>query len=197
MSDLLLLSGGIDSIAIAAWCRPKLCLTIDYGQRPAAAEFQAAQQVCIALGLRHELLAIPTSKLGAGDLVGESTSSLSAHSEFWPFRNQYLITIGAMIAVKADCTRVLIGTVATDQRHRDGDPEFVRVMDQLVSLQEGNLRVVAPAAALTTAELVRCSGVNPDVLAWAHSCHVGNLACGKCRGCEKHSEVMEELGCPR
>lgn len=197
MSDLLLLSGGIDSIAVAAWCRPALCLTIDYGQRPAVAEIQASQQICSALGLNHQLLSLPTSHLGCGDLSGKDPSLLSSHSEFWPFRNQYLLTLGVMIAAKVGCTRVLIGTVLTDQRHRDGDPAFIEAIDHLVRFQEGGLRISAPAAALTSGELVRRSGIVSDVLAWAHSCHVGNLACGQCRGCQKHSEVMETLGWPR
>jgi len=46
MSDLLLLSGGIDSVAIAAWKRPEICLTIDYGQRSARAEIRSSMQVC-------------------------------------------------------------------------------------------------------------------------------------------------------
>jgi 7-cyano-7-deazaguanine synthase len=197
MSDLLLLSGGIDSIAVAAWCRPALCLTIDYGQRPAGAEIQASQQICKALGLNHQLLSVPTSHLGCGDLAGDDPSVLSPHSEFWPFRNQYLLTLGAMTAAKAGCSQVLIGTVLTDQRHRDGGPAFIEAMDQLVRLQEGGLSISAPAAGLTSGDLVRRSGIDPDVLAWAHSCHVGNLACGRCRGCQKHSEVMETLGLPR
>jgi 7-cyano-7-deazaguanine synthase len=32
------------------------------------------------------------------------------------------------------------------------------------------------------------------VLAWAHSCHTGVLACGRCRGCVKHYETWRELG---
>lgn len=59
MSDLLLLSGGIDSIALAAWLRPAECLTINYGQRPAAAEFSASAAVCKDLQLPHKLIDVP------------------------------------------------------------------------------------------------------------------------------------------
>jgi len=33
----ILLSGGLDSIALAYWLRPQIAVTIDYGQRPARA----------------------------------------------------------------------------------------------------------------------------------------------------------------
>lgn len=194
MSDLLLLSGGIDSVALAAWLRPAVALTVDYGQRAAEAEIKSSRQVCLDLGLRHVVVRADVSGLGAGDMSFAASSRHSAHSEFWPFRNQFLLTIGAMSAIQHQCGRVLIGTVATDVRHRDGSSVFLDLMDQVVVLQEGGIRVVAPAASFTSAELVSISAIPPSVLGWAHSCHVGGLACGTCRGCQKHSEVMGSLG---
>jgi 7-cyano-7-deazaguanine synthase len=32
------------------------------------------------------------------------------------------------------------------------------------------------------------------VLAWAHSCHISDFACGQCRGCVKHYKTWEALG---
>lgn len=45
MTTALLLSGGMDSVSIAWWLRPDVALTIDYGQKPAEAEIDAAGQV--------------------------------------------------------------------------------------------------------------------------------------------------------
>jgi 7-cyano-7-deazaguanine synthase len=197
MSELLLLSGGIDSVAIAAWRRPKICLTIDYGQKPANAELAASRQVCADLGLEHVVLSAQIPSLGVGDMAGTQGSSHSVNSEFWPFRNQYLITLAGAMALKRECDTVLIGTVATDDRHKDGTPEFVSMIAELMMMQEGSIKVSAPARTLTSVELVRQSGVDLSVLGWAHSCHMGNLACSHCRGCQKHTEVMSELGIER
>jgi 7-cyano-7-deazaguanine synthase len=196
MSELLLLSGGIDSTAVAAWRRPALSLTINYGQRSADGEILAAAQICRDLSLNHEVLIAPVPTLGSGDLVGASTSAHSPHSDFWPFRNQYLITLACMMAVKRECQMVLIGTVRTDVRHRDGSREFLAGINQLLMVQEGKIRLYAPAASLTSEELVRRSRIEPATLAWSHSCHVSNLACGNCRGCLKHSEITTALGWP-
>jgi 7-cyano-7-deazaguanine synthase len=196
MSELLLLSGGIDSTALAAWRRPALCLTIDYGQRPADGEILAASQVCRDLGLSHEVLSAPVRSLGSGDLGDGNTSIHSSNSDFWPFRNQYLITLAGMMGLKRDCQTLLIGTVCTDVRHRDGSKEFLAAMNHLLTMQEGQLRLCAPSASLTSEELVRSSRITPATLAWSHSCHVSNLACGACRGCRKHSEVTAALGWP-
>lgn len=194
MLELLLLSGGIDSIAIAAWRRPAVCLTIDYGQRPAAAELQSSAQVCLELGLRHETLEARIPALGSGSLAGDEGSPHSDHDEFWPFRNQYLITLAAMATMKWACGRILIGTVATDVRHRDGSELFLQRLRDVLQVQEGEIDLQAPALHLTSMQLIRESGVPLPTLAWSHSCHTSTLACGDCPGCRKHSEVMTSLG---
>lgn len=197
MSELLLLSGGIDSVSVAAWKKPKICLTVDYGQRSAAAEIRSSSQVCKELGLRHELLVARVSELGSGDMSEQDAKTLSMHSEFWPFRNQYLVTLGAMAAIKYGCDSVLIGTVITDIRHKDGSPEFISLIDKTLTLQEGGIRLSAPGALMTSEELVLNSKISDGILAWAHSCHTGEFACGNCKGCQKHSEVMMKLGWSR
>ena len=52
----------------------------------------------------------------------------------------------------------------------------------------------APALGLTAVELVRKSAIPMELLAWVHSCHVGEFACGLCRGCRKHYETLRDLG---
>jgi len=197
MSEVLLLSGGIDSIALAAWLRPRFCLTIDYGQIPAAAEIAAASAVCSSLGLTHGIVRAPIRELGCGTLAGFPQSSVSSHTEFWPFRNQFLVTLAAMAAIRGSCSTVLIGTVVSDKRHADGDKTFVKSLNALLQLQEGAVALRAPAISMSTVDLVRKSKIDLSVLAWAHSCHISNVACGYCTGCTKHSAVMEAIGLNR
>lgn len=194
MSDLLLLSGGIDSSAIAAWQRPSLCLTIDYGQLAAQAEITSSAQICKELGLLHLINKVDIGQLGSGDMSNGEASVHSENSEFWPFRNQFLITLGAMVAIQHDCDRILIGTVVTDLRHKDGTEEFLAVMNKLLMLQEGKLRLLAPGIHLTSIELIQKSKISIGTLGWCHSCHTSNFACGQCRGCYKHSEIMGTFG---
>jgi 7-cyano-7-deazaguanine synthase len=193
-TDLLLLSGGLDSTALAVIHRPAVCLTIDYGQRAAQGEIQASREICRELGLRHDVLVLPPHELGAGLMAGQSQSVLSEYPEFWPFRNTLLITLGAMYAVKYGLDRVLIGTSATDVRHRDGSPEFLHGMAEVVRMQEGGIELVAPALGDDALSLIRRSGAPDSVLGWTHSCHVSAIACGHCPGCHKHSNTLGELG---
>lgn len=195
MRDALLLSGGMDSLAIAWWKRPDLAITLDYGQRAAEAEKHSSAQVCRELGIRHEIVSVDCSSLGSGDMAGTPPDAAAQTSDWWPYRNQLLITLAGMRAISWGMRTLYIGTVRSDgESHRDGTHEFVQEMDELMAYQEGHLRVVAPAIALSTVELIRLSGVPPGLLAWSHSCHKANIACGDCRGCNKYIETYEELG---
>lgn len=190
----ILLSGGMDSVALTYWERPEFAITIDYGQVCANGEIEAASVVAGLLACRHEIVHIDCRVLGSGDLASRPVHPLGASQEWWPYRNQLLITLAAMKAIEIGATELLIACVASDGNYRDGTASFIERVDSLVSFQEGGLRVSAPAIGLTTADLVRQSGIPFELLAWAHSCHCANFACGDCRGCFKHQQAMEALG---
>jgi 7-cyano-7-deazaguanine synthase len=194
MKEGVLLSGGLDSIALTYWMRPPIALTVDYGQSAREAEIRAASAVCSALSIEHEIIRADCSHLGSGDLVNRAPLEIAPMTEWWPFRNQLLITLAAMKAISLGVTHLLVGSVKTDSVHKDGTSGFFGTISDLLSMQEGEIKVLVPAIDLTTAELVQKSGVPVEVLSWAHSCHTGNYACGMCRGCAKHYSVMAELG---
>lgn len=189
----LLLSGGMDSIALAFWKRPEIAITIDYGQRAAEAEVTAARQVTHELGIQHEVIAIDCTAIGSGDMAGSNALEIAPVPEWWPFRNQLLVTFAAARGLVLGVTEIMTGSVASDGSHADGRQGFYQAMDAVTSFQEGGIRVTAPALDMTTPELVRQSGVPREILAWAHSCHTGNLACGHCRGCVKHYQVTKDV----
>jgi 7-cyano-7-deazaguanine synthase len=184
------LSGGIDSIAIAAWRRPDHAVTIDYGQRPAPAEIAAARAASRALGLRHHILHIDCSELGTGEMVGAAQLPVAPTPEWWPFRNQMLITFAAAHLLRFGVSELMIGTLSTDRLSTDGSPDFLRKADELLSMQEGGMRLIAPASNLTVEELLNESGVPPDLVALSHSCHVADIPCGYCRGCAKRRLLL-------
>lgn len=189
----LLLSGGMDSIALAFWKRPEIAFTINYGQRAAEAEVTAASQVASELDIQHEVIKIDCTPIGSGDMAGNNALTIAPVPEWWPFRNQLLITFAAARGLALGVTEVMTGSVSSDGSHADGRPGFYQKMDALTAFQEGGIKVTAPALEMTTAELIRRSNVPREILAWAHSCHTGNLACGHCRGCVKHYQVTKEV----
>jgi 7-cyano-7-deazaguanine synthase len=194
MKTALLLSGGMDSTCIAYWRRPDLAITIDYGQRPAAGEIRASTAICTSLGIKHEVIACDLSALGSGDLAGTKASEHAPASEWWPYRNQMLVTIAAMACAKHGMQCLEVGALRTDGFHVDGRKDFIEHLSALLEMQEGGLVLSAPAIQLNAEELVRASAIPQSVLAWSHSCHVSDYACGFCRGCEKHYRTTEALG---
>jgi len=189
----LLFSGGVESTCLAYMYKPDIALTIDYGQVSAAGEIRCASHLAQLLGLSHEVIKAPLAHLGSGELAGKAQASSTRPPDHWPFRNQLLITLAAMSLAAGPFEEILIGTVSGDRVHGDGTRQFLSSMNEVLHAQNEALRLSAPAADLTTSELVRRSGVSLQLLRWTFSCHRGPIACGKCRGCTKTLELFEEL----
>ena len=194
MKRAILLSGGVDSAAVAFQEKPQLAIVVDYGQKPAVGEWRAARAISKRLGIKLEAIQIDCSSLGSGDMAGTCASPHAPVPEWWPYRNQLLVTLAAPVALRSGAKEILLGTVSTDGQHADGTPEFIRALNLLMMIQEGQIKVSAPSLDKTSIELVRASGIPVSLLAWTHSCHVANLACGQCRGCVKRAIVFEEIG---
>jgi 7-cyano-7-deazaguanine synthase len=195
MSSLLLLSGGIDSTLLAAAVRPSVCLFIDYGQRPASGEYDAARYVSGYLGIEFDSIEVDLSSLGSGLLVGSAQPELSPTEEWFPYRNQFLVTIAAAKAIKMNIRTVMLGVVGGDgARHVDGSSVFVAVLDSLVAMQEGGVHVQAPHLGQTPQALLAESSLPSQVLLRTYSCHTGNLACGQCPGCLRRYDLLRGSG---
>ena len=189
----LLLSGGMDSTALAYMHRPDVAFNVDYGQIPAMAERRASKAICESLGINLVEISVDCSGLGSGDLSDRGAIEVAPETDWWPYRNQLLITLCAMKAVELGVSSILIGTVRSDSFHADGSPRFVEDMDRLLRRQEGGISVSAPAIALSTVELIRQSRIPLELLAGCHSCHKADIPCAECRGCNKYFSTMIEL----
>lgn len=192
--NALLLSGGMDSTCIAWWKRPDVAIFVDYGQKPAEAEEAAGRAICESIELRFEMVRADCSALGSGDMAGAPSLGMAPVPEWWPFRNQLILTIAGAVALRLGVKHLMIGALSTDGVHADGRSEFIAAISDLMAMQEGGLTVGAPAIGLTAVELVEASGISQDILGWAHSCHTSNVACGQCRGCRKHYATWKALG---
>jgi len=190
----ILLSGGIDSVALAYWKQPAFSFTIDYGQRPAQAEIHAAKQVSKYLGIRHQIISVDCSQLGSGDLLNKKPLSVAPVDEWWPYRNQLLVTLACMKGISIGIKKLIVGSVSSDDVHKDGSPEFYKSLSSLISYQEGGISIITPAINMTTIELISTSNIPESLLLWSHSCHKSNSPCMKCNGCNKYLYTMQTLG---
>lgn len=192
MTSMLLMSGGLDSTAIAAIHQPAAALFVDYGQRPAAGERRAARDVCGYLGLELHEVEVDLTALGAGLLSPRARPlSLAPSPEWYPYRNQLLVTIAGTQAIALGLEEMWIGLVAEDEsRHGDGTRAFVRALDGLLRLQEGRVGLAAPGHSSSTAALLQRAGLPDWLLERTLSCHVSPLACGECPGCVKRIRAL-------
>ncbi len=185
----------MDSTALVALRRPIDALFIDYGQRSAEGERVAALEVGRELGVNVHNLRIDCSSVGAGLLAGDKRPPYAPSPEWWPYRNQLLVTLAASWGLPRGFQTIVVGSVRTDgDRHVDGTPRFYESLNRLLSMQEGGMEITAPALGSTTAELVTQSGITDQVLIMTHSCDVSPIGCGFCPSCDKRRATLEELG---
>jgi 7-cyano-7-deazaguanine synthase len=145
----------------------------------------------VGSGLLHD--AGPSG--GDDEAAGSERLQQAPSPEWWPYRNQLLASLAAAWALPRGYDEILIGSVASDGlRHRDGSARFYELLNEVVSYQEGRVRITAPAIAMTTADLIGVSGVDDSVLGYAHSCHTAAYPCGICPGCRKHHDVLAGAG---
>jgi len=193
MSKGILLSGGMDSIALTYWQKPDIAITIDYGQAAAETEIRNSAMVANELGIAHHIIQIDCSSLGSGDLVNEGSIEASPSTEWWPYRNQLLISLACMKGIGLGLTELMVGSVKSDGFHKDGTAVFFERISALMEYQEGNIKITSPCINLSTVELIKLSGIPRSLLLWAHSCHKSNIPCCNCRGCNKYRQTLTEI----
>jgi 7-cyano-7-deazaguanine synthase len=193
MKKAVLLSGGVDSICLVYGIKPDLAYTIDYGQNVAEREIYVSNYICNILNIEHRIIKVDCKHLGSGSLANAESDDISPSKEWWPFRNQLLITIASMQAVKDSVKEIYLASVKSDNFHKDGTKNFYDLINNLLLYQEGEIKVICPTIEYFSHELVEKYNVPIKLITMAHSCHISNLACGKCSGCVKQLRVRYEL----
>ena len=189
----VLLSGGVDSLCLTYNLRPDIAYTINYGQIPAQREIYVSAFICEKLGIEHRILNVDCSEIGSGNLVNKESTKNSPSEEWWPYRNQLLITLALMDAIKKDVSELHIASVKSDSFHRDGTSKFYKLMNDLSEYQEAGIKIICKTTEFYSHELVQQFNVPSEYILMAHSCHVSNIACGRCSGCLKQIRVRQEV----
>ena len=163
--DLILLSGGMDSAAVAKSVADKAprALFCDYGQPHLAQEILAAGRVAKLLGLELEHVRVQLSGVFSEGVVV-------------PHRNAVLIALAA----NAGAQRVWIGCCRADYEvFEDCRAEYLSTLGAAIGVE-----VVAPLLQSTKAEIREMLG--EELLGVTWSCYfpqVGELACDERPAC--------------
>lgn len=214
--SVILLSGGLDSTANLAFCResddPVLAITVDYGQRAAAREIEAARAFCSYYQVEQVVLELKW----LGDLGGNSLTDTSqalpefersqledvsktmksARSVWVPNRNGVLINVAAAYAERRDCSQVVVGFNREEAAtFPDNGLDFLNCATQALEYSTRNrVRAHSYTSVWDKKEIVRrlraLSNPFPFDLVW--SCYDGGPArCGVCESCQRFQRAVE------
>lgn len=211
MPALVLLSGGLDSTVAAAVQarRPggvALGLCVDYGQRAARREAQAADAVGGVLGFEVVHTALPLlAEITATALVRrdvplpqpepgrlDTDAPATAEAVWVPNRNGLLVNLAAAVAEARGLDCVVVGFNAEEAvTFPDNSELFVNHLNEcLRESTRGRVRVEAPLLHLDKSGLLaagRRVGA-PVHLAW--SCYEGGeRPCGRCESCRRRARA--------
>jgi 7-cyano-7-deazaguanine synthase len=201
----------MDSAVAAALARQRgsiACLHCTYGQRTAARERRAFEDVADALGAtaRRVLDLGYLGNLGGSALTDRRTQVPSADLErtgipvtYVPFRNAQFLAAAVAWAEVLDARRLVYGAVEEDSSgYPDCRESFVHAFNRLIEAgtrRGSDLKLEAPLLKRSKAEIVRL-GVDvgaPFHLTW--SCYQGEeIACGECDSCALRRRGFREAG---
>lgn len=208
-SAVVLLSGGLDSIAAMVWAQARYvdlrAVSCSYGQPNASRELASAKRAAAERGVPWDLIDLGRALLPsspAGILGGGEPQADPSHdAAFVPGRNLLL----AMVAAAHACTwwpgsfDVILGACAEDQA---GFPDCrpVALAELACAIQVGCEREVlvrAPWADRTKREILYA--IQPDAPAFdtvrrSWSCYRDSGPCGACKPCQHRARAFASLG---
>jgi 7-cyano-7-deazaguanine synthase len=206
-TDLVLLSGGLDSTTLLAAHTETtgLVLSVDYGQRHAR-ELDAAHAVATHYQVEHKTVDFTAwGALLSGSALTDSTvpvphghyADASMAVTIVPNRNAVLLMAAVGIAVSRGLSRVLTAVHAGDHPiYPDCRPDFIAAIDYAALLAtSGKVSIVAPFSNFTKTDIARVAlKLNtPVALTW--SCYEGGVIhCGVCGTCTERREAFRDAG---
>lgn len=202
MRAVVLLSGGLDSATAAAMAKAEGwaidALTVRYGQVHAI-EIDAARRVAAALGVeRHVELDIDLTAFGGSTLIGvgaipkgRDLEAAGIPSTYVPARNTVFLALALAFAETSGADRIVIGVNAIDYSgYPDCRPEYLEAFERLARLAtragaEGrDIRVYAPLATMSKADIIRAGTALGVDYGLTHSCYDPRQDGGPCGGCD-------------
>jgi 7-cyano-7-deazaguanine synthase len=200
-SGVVLVSGGLDSLVTLSIamkeCDDVAALHASYGQRTAARERKAFEDICMHYHVSNKAV-IDLSHIAAfggsslTSAVGDIPSGPSPGgipTTYVPFRNANLLAAAVSWAEAMEADAVYIGVVEEDSSgYPDCRREFIRNFQRVV--EEGTrptsgIIIRVPLISLNRDQIVRL-GVGFDApfeLSWSCYRNNGGKACGKCESC--------------
>lgn len=210
MKVVVLVSGGMDSVtalyqAVDEGHDVVAGLSFDYGSKHNHKEIPFAKEHCDALGISHEVIALPfMNEHFASHLLQSGGEIPEGHYEaenmkqtVVPFRNGILLSIAAGFAESRGAAGLVIAAHSGDHAiYPDCREDFMRPMSEAISSGTyEKLEVLRPFIDMRKEDIAsRGDALKID---WSRtwSCYKGGeLHCGKCGTCVERIEAFALAG---
>jgi 7-cyano-7-deazaguanine synthase len=211
---IVLLSGGLDSMVVAALAKEAgyalIALTIDYNQRHRI-ELESASRIAVHLGaIEHIILPLDLTRFGGSALTADIDVPKDGADEdaipvtYVPARNTIFLSLCLGLAEARGARDLWIGVNALDYSgYPDCRPEFIASFEAMANLAtkagvEGSgFTVHTPLLHLGKAEIAaECARLGLDAgMSW--SCYdptPDQKACGHCDSCLLRAKGFADAG---
>lgn len=216
-SSIVLLSGGLDSLASLYWSIKEsdvmVALTFDYGQRAGNQEIQSASKLCKSLDIKHKIIELPWFKalknsalldsqavipeINPKDLDNMKVTLETAKAVWVPNRNGVMINVGAAIAEAMVANWVVVGFNKEEGKtFPDNSEDYLKALNKsFVYSTKGLVSVKAPMVDKNKKEIVEWCVEHDVDFTHLWSCYRGgDKMCGVCESCRRCQRALEVGG---
>ncbi len=210
MKSIILLSGGLDSVVALAATKEKyniqLGITFDYGQKSAAKEIKASEEIAKYYSVSHKVIKLDwlkeitkTSLVSESELPTDNLGTKESAEQVWvPNRNGLFLNIAASFADADGYDYIIYGANKDEGKtFPDNTEEFrEKVTKVFESSTLHKPKVLAPLINYSKSDIVRVAldlGVPLELI---QSCYDSKVKhCGVCESCRHLKNALKENHC--
>lgn len=202
MKSIILLSGGLDSLACLAMTREKynceLAITFDYGQKALDKEIEASSKICEFYNVEHKIIKLDFLKeITQTALVSdkEVPQDYDMKAVWVPNRNGLFLNIAGSFADSYGYNYIIIGANKEEGKtFPDNTLEFAKRVE--AEFEFSTLiqpKILIPLIEMDKEEIVKTVIDLKAPLELVHSCYLsGEKNCGKCESCLHLIEALKK-----
>ena len=196
--SVVLLSGGLDSLAATGICKDEygieLALTFDYGQKSSKYEIEASEKICNYYNITHKVITLDwlkeithTALVSADNIPTENLGTTDSAKSVWvPNRNGLFLNIAASYSDSLGYDYIIFGANKDEGKtFPDNTEEFrKRISDVFEYSTMKRPKVLAPLINYTKDDIVKIAIEKSVPLEFTRSCYGSEKGhCGKCESC--------------